>query len=199
MNIIILLTQLTMLGAPTWEVADQAEGITVWRRDVPHSMVREVRATAETDMSAEQVWAVLKNAEAYTQFMSNLEVLKIIGQHALGQYEYQRINPPLVAKRDYTLKVNFETDATIGLYRRSWTIANDRGPKKTEDIVRVQLCTGEWKVQRIKTGGSSVTYYLYTNPGGSIPNWIANRANKTTVHNLMKAVLARSKNPEWTP
>jgi hypothetical protein len=35
---------------------------------------------------------------------------------------------------------------------------------------------------------TEATYYVYTDPGGSIPKWIANKANSTAVPDVFKAI-----------
>ena len=46
-----------------------------------------------------------------------------------------------------------------------------------------------WKLESRDNGTQTfVTYYLFTDPGGAIPGWVANRANTTAVPNVLLAV-----------
>ena len=46
-------------------------------------------------------------------------------------------------------------------------------------------------------GRTHLTYWLYTDPGGSIPNWIANKANTISLPDVMRAIAKRAEDPTW--
>jgi hypothetical protein len=61
----------------------------------------------------------------------------------------------------------------------------------------VHTIHGSWSVEPDAGGkGSVVRYELFTEPGGSIPSWIANRAQRESVPDLVAAVLKRAKENE---
>ena len=196
-----LLILVTLLGADNpnkWEKVEDSDRIQVWARDVPGSPIREIKAVCVIGMPAKRIWDTLADIDHYTEFMPYVEKAFIVSRFDGGHYEYQLIDPPLVDERDYTVKVTLEVDEAAGRFKRSWAPANDKGPKKPEDVVRVEINQGYWQIIAKGPDSAEVTYYLYTDPGGSIPNWIANKANKTSVPDLMRAVRSRSVNPKWT-
>ena len=68
---------------------------------------------------------------------------------------------------------------------------------KPEDTVRVSVCEGTWALEPIGPHKTRATYYLYTDPGGAVPNWIANLANSRSVPDLMAAIRDRATDPTW--
>jgi len=66
-----------------------------------------------------------------------------------------------------------------------------------DGVVRISTCEGYWSLERLSPASTRVIYWLYTDPGGSIPAWIANKANKTSVPDLMRAVPRALAQPEW--
>jgi len=59
--------------------------------------------------------------------------------------------------------------------------------------VRVSNIRGGWIVEPgIDGQGSILRYDVQTEPGGAIPAWIANRAQRGVVADLVRAVLARA-------
>ena len=55
--------------------------------------------------------------------------------------------------------------------------------------MRVKLNNGYWHLEPRENGTKTwATYYVLTDPGGSIPKWIANRANNTAVPDVFAAV-----------
>jgi len=181
-----------------WQQVKNDDGMVVWAREVPGSSIREVKAETTVDVRAERVWEVLSDVAKYVEFMPYLVETRILGPAGeRARYEYQLIDPPLVDRRDYTLRVSFEEQPETGVFRRAWTPANDKGPPAKDGVVRVAVCEGSWTVERKGAEQARVVYWLYTDPGGAIPNWVANRANATSVPDLLRAVRQRSLNPQW--
>jgi hypothetical protein len=58
----------------------------------------------------------------------------------------------------------------------------------------VEVNDGFWKLEP-RDGGAKTfaTYYLYTNPGGSLPKWVVNRANGSAVPDVFQCVRRESK------
>ncbi len=180
-----------------WNLANDEDGIKVWTRDVPGARVREVRAETTVNAPSKRVFDVLGDVQHYVDFMPYVVETRIIGEAKDGHYEYQRIDPPIVDMRDYCVKVTIEADEASGVYIRSWEPANDKAPPKREGTVRVEVNSGSWTLEPLAGGKTHVSYYLYTDPGGSIPAWIANKANTTSLPDLLNAVKNRSLNPKW--
>ncbi|MBI5507572.1 MAG: cyclase [Deltaproteobacteria bacterium] len=181
-----------------WEEIKNDDGIRVWVREVAGSSIREVKAETQVYAAADKVWAVVRDVPHYAEFMPYVLQAKVVGDAgANARYEYQLIDPPLVDRRDYTLKATDQEDPATGVYRREWVPANDKGPPLVDGVVRVQICDGYWLIERQGDKQTKVTYWLYTDPGGKIPAWIANKANTTSVPDLIRAVRNRSQNPAW--
>jgi hypothetical protein len=181
----------------SWEQALDSDEIQVWVRDVPGARVREVRAEAVMPSAARRVFDVLEDVEHYLEFMPYMVEAKKIAPAAGGHYEYQRIDPPVVDMRDYTIHVKLTVDGDNGLYQRAWSLANDKGPPAREDAIRVAVNEGVWTVERVTDSSARLSYYLYTDPGGSIPAWLANRANTESIPDLFAAIRQRAKDPRW--
>ncbi len=199
MTMVVFGLAMTLAAASSvpWEEVDDDDGIIVWARDVPGSDIREVKAEAVIDAPAKRVWDVLLDTGHYVEFIPYLESIRTVGTHARGTYEYEVVDPPIVDKRDYTVRIVLEPDEENGVYRRTWSPANDKGPKKQEDVVRLTINQGSWTVVAEGPKRARLTYYLYTDPGGSIPTWMANKANTSSLPELMTAMRNRSVNPKW--
>ncbi len=192
---------LNILAVPAntnpWDEVKNADGLRVWARDVPGSNIREVKAETDVAVAPERVWEVLADIEHYTEFMPYVLEARVLAPHETGHFEYQRIDPPLVDQRDYTLRVTRTANPALGEWRHSWVPANDRGPAAKNGVVRVTIAEGYWQLNRIDATHTKVTYWLYTDPGGSIPAFVANKANTTSVPDLLGAVKHRALNPAW--
>lgn len=180
-----------------WIDAGEKNGTHVWYRDLPDANAREIKA--ETTMAAppDRVWAVVSDIEHYPEFMPYLAEIRRLADCEGGYYQYERVTPPIIDARDYTLKITITDDAAKGVRRRHWSLANDKGPAQRDGTVRVTVNEGEFEISSDGKGGTRFGYKLLTNPGGSVPMWIAKRASTGSVPDLMDAIRSRAADPKW--
>jgi hypothetical protein len=103
---------------------------------------------------------------------------------------YTVIKAPLADRRDVTVRISDESQwqAGRGFLKARWTVS-EAGPEPVEGIVRVRVNDGYWLL-RPRDGGArtQLTYYLYTDPGGSVPRWLVNQANRSSVPEIVRAL-----------
>jgi hypothetical protein len=183
MNALSALLTFALLAGPEsgegWVKAAETDGITVFTRDKPGSEVKETKALGTIDAPPEAVWKVLRDYPKYKERMPYTEVATVVGTEDGGKvtYFYSKIGAPFVAKRDYTLKIVDESDWKEG-----------KGFLKIND--------GFWLLEP-KDGGkkTQATYYLFTDPGGSIPKFLVNQANSGAVPDVFRAIRKHSTQP----
>jgi len=58
-----------------------------------------------------------------------------------------------------------------------------------KDVVRVRINEGYWLLEPREEGKKTfATYYVYTSPGGALPNFIANKGNTIAVPKVFEAI-----------
>jgi hypothetical protein len=126
-----------------------------------------------------------------------MEESSIIATEDQGRvvHAYFVINAPLVSRRDYTLRLVDESqwqDGT-GFLKTRWTVS-DKGPALNPDLVRVTVDDGSWLLEPAENGAKTkATYLLFTDPGGSLPTWVSNKANSSTIPDVFEALNKHSK------
>ena len=180
-----------------WIDAGESSGTHVWYRDLPDVNAREIKA--ETVMAAppERVWAVISDISAYPEFMPYLKEIRKIADCEGGYYQYERVSPPVIDERDYGLKITLTNDPSSGVWKRHWALANEQAPALVKGVVRVTVNEGTFELRREGEGKTRFLYQLLTNPGGSVPMWIAKRASTGSVPDLLDGIRKRSINPSW--
>lgn len=171
-----------------WKQAAQEDGVTVYTREKAGSGVAEIKAVGLIDGTPEVAWKVLRDYENYKTTMPYTEVSQVVATEGGGKviHFYSVINAPFVSRRDYVLRMVDESDWKDGkgYLKVSWT-PSDKGPAPRPEFVRTPINEGHWKLEPREGGARTfATYYLFTDPGGSIPTWIVNRANSTAVPNI---------------
>jgi hypothetical protein len=183
-----------------WEkMNEESDGIVIFARDVPNSGIKEVKAEILIDAPPARVWKVLLDSDHFIDFMPYVEEVKTVARDSASiWYLYQRLSPPLVSRRDYTLLHESTVDEANGIYVLQWRPANQKGPPPVDGVVRIDICEGSYTLEGVESGKKThITYWLYTDPGGSIPRWIANKANTSSLPDLLRAIRNRTANPTW--
>jgi hypothetical protein len=194
----LLLLSLVVLAAdvPHWEQSAEVDGIKIFARQRPDAEVREMKAVSLLDATPYEIWGAIRDYDNYTKTMPYTVEAKVLSREQGGKliYFYSRLDMPLVSSRDYIIKIVDESawKDGVGFLKASWTAANDKDalmPLK-EGVVRVRINDGYWLLEPWKDGKKTLaTYYLYTSPGGSIPSWIANKANGIAVPKVFLAIM----------
>jgi hypothetical protein len=204
MMILPALPLLLLLADPTegkgWVEAAKEDGITVYSRVREDSSIGEMKAIGLMDAAPHEVWKAVRDYPNYPKTMPYTEESKVLateggagpgGGGAKITWFYSVVNAPLVDRRDYVIKLIDESDWKDGkgylLVR--WSASDEKAPPLKEDVVRVKVNEGMWKLEP-RDGGKKTfaTYWVYTDPGGSLPKWIANKANNTAVPNVFAAI-----------
>ena len=188
-----LLVLLTGAGEPAWQQVARDDGISVLARTPEGGSVSEVKATTLVDAPPHEVWRVIRDYTNYTKTMPYTQESRVLASEQEGKVTvfYCLVNAPLVDKRDFIIRIRDESDWKDGqgFLKSAWTVTTDGAPAVRDGVVRVKLNNGYWLLEPREEGKKTfVTYYLYTDPGGSLPKWIADKANKTSVPDVLRAV-----------
>jgi len=194
-GLLALVLAASAAAEPAWDSRGQIDGISIYNRSTPGSSIKEVKSEGSIDSPPAAVWAVLRDIAAYPQTMPYTRVTTILGQEDGGNviYYYTALDLPIVTDRDYTLKLRVEhvpADGS-GVYRLSWTSANDyaKAPPPLRHYVRLSEVSGYWELTP-EDGGKAThaVYYVHTDPASPLPSFITNKANTDAVPKVWRAV-----------
>ena len=184
-----------------WTLSSVSRGITLYSRLRPGSSLKEFKAVGEIDAPARAVHDVIDDIEAYSSFMPFTAECRLIKREADSIITYQRLSPKICSDRDYTLRIRETAWAGAGglVYLNRWEPANEFGPAEKKGVVRVKLCEGGWLLEPEDATKTRATYTVYTDSGGAIPAFIANRASQIAIGRLFIAVRKQVKDPKYSP
>lgn len=184
-----------------WKQSSKSGDLTIYERTRPGSDLREYKAVGPIAAPPAAVKAVLDDVEAYPSFMPYVKEARVISRDAAQRVSYQRIAPPLVSERDYTIRVRTETRAGkdgASTFINRWTPANDLGPAEKKGVTRVKNTEGSWMLEPSDGGrGTVATYCVFTDSGGGLPVFIANAAGKTAIPKLFEAIRKQVRLPKY--
>ncbi len=186
---------------PAWKLDAENDGVKVYARAHPGSDVREMKATGVIDAPPQAVWKNIRDYEGYPKNMPYVVEAKVLSRTE-GDRDvlfYSRLETPLVSSRDYIIALKDESDwhDGQGYLKVTWTVAPkeaDAQVPEKKDVVRVRVNDGYWLLEPRDEGKKTLaTYYLFTNPGGSIPVFIINSANGIAVPKVFDRIRASVK------
>lgn len=179
----------------TWEkVHETGDGIVIFARSMAGSSIRELRATIVINAGPDIVWQAVMDRDTYRKSRKYIEVDTIFKTgNGTVWYNYQRVAPPMISKRDYTLRYESFTDPAKQSYRIEWRTANDHGPAPVRGVIRLDTCYGSFTLEPREKGGKTlITYLVRVDPGGQVPPWVANIANRMSIPDLLRDVRDQS-------
>lgn len=171
-----------------WRQVNSRNGVLISARPWAGSSFDEMQAIGDIDASPEAVLAVLDDLPRYPQFMPPTSKAQFLGRDANTVYYYMEISPPVIARRDYCIRVGWE-HLPGGKLRSFWSADNSGCPPERRGVVRVRENEGEWLLEPIDDGRRThVTYHCHIEVGGAVPAWMVNRVSATELPNVIGAV-----------
>ena len=205
------LISLVLAGSPTvfaseesinkdsdWKLSAREKDVAIYSRLRPGSPLKEFKAIGAIDAPNSAVCAVIDDFQNYPKFMPYTTECHLIRRDGDSIVGYQRLSPKICADRDYTLRVWKKSWPTADglVFMSHWSPANELGPPEKKGVIRVKICEGKWLLEP-DGAKTRATYSIYTDTGGFIPSFIANRVSLTGITKLFAAVRKQVKDPRY--
>ena len=185
----------------TWTQEHKSNNMVVYSRAVANSVMREVMAESAIEAPPWQVLSALLDYSAYPSFMPYVVKNEIEKTHENKTWLFQQLGLPWpISDRYYTLVMSHHHDPQYeDSYEIRWDLSDEELTKQGKGM-QVMLNRGGWRLISSNAGQSTkILYYLYTDPGGVLPNWISNMANAVAVPKVIEAVRERVQTTSYPP
>lgn len=177
--------------AEDWQTAKDADGIKVSLSDVPGSAYKAYRGETLIKASVAKIRALQEDvvgACAWIHECRQQKLLKTAGDEA---WTYTQFNTPWpVTPRDSVLHVT-NSIGTDGTVTRKLEGVPTYLPEE-KGFVRVTQVDGFWKLTPKGPDSTQVTYQVHTEPGGSVPSFVANKFVVDAPFNTLMALKQRA-------
>ena len=183
-------------GPPFEKAVETRDGIVVWMRASPGAPVKEVLAECTFHGThRDKLWRAIGDVHRYGEFVPFVRKCEVVKRDTTHKWVYNVVKPPMASPRDYTIKI--ESNHSKGgntAHVSRWTIDNDPGPKAPRGTIRLIQNKGSWELKEAGPGGGSTAlrYRILTDPGASLPGWLIDIANQTSVPDVLRAFHKRA-------
>lgn len=179
--------------AENWQVAKDEDGIKVSLSEVPGSKYKAYQGVTVVKAPLAKVKALQEDVAGACKWIHECKTQKLLKQEGDQSWTYTQFNTPWpVTPRDSILHVTTTQQADGSLTR---TLEGQ--PKylpEEKGFVRVAHVQGFWKLVP-KGDSTEVTYQVHTEPGGSVPSWLANKFVVDAPFNTLKGLRTLAEKP----
>jgi hypothetical protein len=186
------LSSSSLVAEEPWKLQTTKDGLKLERRAVAGSSYYEYRVKTESPASPKGVvdglWSgfteELPSAIIKREFLSRTENEMVV---------YDQIRAPVVSDRDMVLRIRKVARSNTGVIEVSFQTTDQVGPPPNPKMVRIPAVRGGWTIEPRPSGGSSLTYTCYSEPGGSVPAVLVRGAQEDQVFLDVQRVLRRAR------
>lgn len=159
--------------AEDWKLAKDEDGVKVYLSSVQGSKYKAYRGVTDIKADVATIEALQEDVKGSCKWIHACAEMKLLKQEGADAWTYSKIDMPWpVTGRDVVIHVTTEKTADGTVIRH--LKADPTYIPEEKGQIRVPKLVGEWKLQPKGQGVTEVTYQVETEPGGSIPSWLAN-------------------------
>ena len=177
---------------PAWrQVATGPEG-SLFHRCRPGPFPGEVMIEREFRAAPERLFRLANDYEAFEEFVPDVLDSRVLARDGMVQWVYHRLHVPGPgADRVYVIR-STRTAQGPRHWRVEWTLSERAfaAADLAAGVVPGAL-SGAWDITRTAQGGSSARYVLQIDPGGLVPDWLAQRLVDRYAERVMAAFRQR--------
>lgn len=158
-----------------WIFKNEKDGVKVYYKKT--SDVHEIKMITSMKATLSGVVQLFNEVENYPKWGYKLTEAKMLKKVSDKEFYYwSKLDFPWpLSDRDIIVQAKLEQDSAT---RRitSISVAKPDYLPENKDIVRLKKTTTKWTVVPGAGGWLYIEYYIHSNPGGNIPDWLVNMA-----------------------
>lgn len=157
-----------------WQLAKEKSGVKVYTHDNYSNGMKGAKGVVQIRATVDQALDLLRNFSSYPQWMYQCSEAKLLKQISDTEFQvYSVVDAPFpVSDRDLVSTVSASQDASGAITLRLGCLP--KGHPEKSGKVRIPRFEGAWILTPKTNGTIEVVYQYASDPGGSIPTWVAN-------------------------
>jgi hypothetical protein len=177
--------------ADGWKVAKDQDGIKVSLNDVSGSQYKAYQGVTTIKASVAKLRSLQEDVAGACAWVHECKSQKVLKREGNKTWTYTQFNTPWpVTPRDSILEITTVEGADGSLMRN--LLGQPKYIPEEKGFVRVAQVEGFWKFIPKGANETEVTYQVHTEPGGSVPSWLANKFVVDAPFATLKALRERA-------
>ncbi|QXI27009.1 START domain-containing protein [Pseudomonas vanderleydeniana] len=177
--------------AETWETAKDENGIKVSLAEVTGSKYKAYQGVTTIKASVAKIRALQEDVVGACAWIHECKSQKLVDKKGDESWTYTQFKAPFpVTDRDSYMHITTIQNADGSLTRKLQGVPTYKPEEK--GYVRVAQVDGFWKLVPKGDNLTEVTYQVHTEPGGSVPSWLANKFVVEAPFNTLQALKERA-------
>ncbi len=183
-------------NAGEWALKNEKEGVKVYYRKT--SDVYELKLVTSIQSSVSGLIKLLSEVEHYPQWGYKVAESALLYQTSRTEsVYYSKLDFPWpLDDRDIVMRNHVVQDPVSGKVTATSISVPDFIPKKN-GVTRIRNANTTWEITPGKGGWLYVEYRIYSDPGGSLPDWLINMAIDIGPRETMNNIRAFVKQPTY--
>ena len=185
-----------------WKILDSSSDSLVSIKEISGRDLFAVMVKKDIDLPKEILQDVIMDVNNYKQFLKSSDSfisseIKKTTDFVDG-YQFIPINIPFINDREYLFRMypcGFKDDDSISIIH--WYLLNENEnivDEKNHSATYLSHGAGLWTAEENLNNITSFSYRLYMDPGGSLPTFLIDMINKTSVVSIFEDAIAEAQN-----
>ena len=170
-----------------WTLKNEKEGVKVYYRSTGD--VHEVKLATSIQTSFSSLVHLFSEVENFPKWgykVVESRLLKRVSDTEI--YYYSKLDFPWpLNDRDIIMHSVLIQDAATGIITAKSVAVPDYVPE-VKDVVRMKTANTVWSLYPGEKGWRYIEYYIYSKPGGNIPDWLVNMAIDVGPRETIKSI-----------
>jgi len=180
--------------AEDWQTSKDEDGIKVSLSEVAGSKYKAYRGVTTIKAPIARIQALQEDVVGACSWIHECKSQKLLKHEGDKSWTYTQFKAPFpVTDRDSILEIT-TSKAADGTITRQLKEVPTYQPE-VQGYVRVAQVDGYWKLVPKGDNLTEVTYQVHTEPGGSVPSWLANKFVVDAPFNTLKALKDHAEKP----
>ncbi len=177
--------------ADGWKVAKDQDGIKVSLNDVSGSQYKAYQGVTTIKASVAKLRSLQEDVAGACAWVHECKSQKVLKREGNKTWTYTQFDTPWpVTPRDSILEITTVEGADGSLMRN--LVGQPKYMPEEKGFVRMAQVEGFWKFIPKGANETEVTYQVHTEPGGSVPSWLANKFVVDAPFDTLKALRERA-------
>ena len=178
-----------------WELLETTDdSINISTKRLPDCNLSAIKVEKKLQIIPEIFTGIIMDINNYNKFLSNAKSLntKILrrSKNSVIGYQHITIDLPFFDDREYIFQIS-DQDKDPSLLCQ-WMLIEDKSLFKNENILKeatyLSFGAGIWQAEELSTSIYKISYSLYMDPGGSIPDFLIDIINRESIVGLFRDV-----------